>query len=154
MINIAEVDFKARKDGKGGSPPGTIKRHPVLILKYAARIYAIKVIGHGNESYFIHDPNKRTGRFGKRQFEVLIPILKECWSKECEIYFEGREGREAKLIADRFHKMYYINKNGIKARGIGPEHPANWDKKVLAELLSTYEEQLNKFEKILNDRFL
>lgn len=121
-----EVDYKSRANAKGGSPLGTDKRKCPKNMKYRIWQWAVEEIAHGNESHFIHNPNSRKGRFSKKLFEPLVPILMEEFPEESAEYFGGREEKAAHLIANRLHKMYYGNDGKTRSRGISSEHPRNW----------------------------
>jgi hypothetical protein len=156
MTKLIEVDYVS-EDHKGGSPLGTIKIHPGDRLKYAIYRLGVTVLGFGNESHFIYNPNTRTGRFTEKAWTPLVPILEKWFPDECASYFKGRLNKE-KLIANRFHKMYYINivridkitgkKTRTRSRGKSPEHPSNWATGVVSGVLS---ECGTKIETMLNE---
>lgn len=123
----SELDYKSRVGVKGGSPKGRDVRDCPKPLKDLARKLAIQMIGDGNESYFINNPNAKS-RFSIKAFRPIVPLLYEKMPAECEQYFGGREENAAYLIMERVHKMYYYNDGKHRGRGKSNEHPDFWSK--------------------------
>lgn len=134
MSNRSEDDYKARHI-KGGSPKGRDQRRCPDVLKYFSWTWAIKVLGDGNESNLIHNPNSSKGRFTEKAYKPLIPILLKRFPEECEKYFDGRMEKAARLIMHRVHKIFYSNDGKTRTRAISREHPKYWKELRLANVL-------------------
>jgi hypothetical protein len=121
------TDYRVRRNGRGGSRPGRDVRPAPKALKLAVYRWAVATVGGGAEAAFSRSIEPHRARFTKSVFEDVLEPLWDRLEDECLAYLTGREDRAAKLVSERFHKMYYAYDQKTKGRGeASPEHPRFW----------------------------